>query len=79
MADAQNSPQSPLWMQVPLLTVAEVADWAKVSPKTIYRWIEEGRLEAIRFGDRTYRIPVPSLERYLREQGYGALIDELNV
>ncbi len=25
---------------IELLTIQQVADWAKVSPKTIYRWIE---------------------------------------
>jgi excisionase family DNA binding protein len=71
-----ESYEPPVWMQVPLLTVVEVAQWAKVSPKTVYRWIEAGRLEAIRFGDRTYRIPAPSLERYLREQGYDLFLEQ---
>ena len=74
MADANQS--SPAWMRVPLLTVSEVAEWAKVSTKTVYRWIEDGRLEAIRLGKHTYRVPLPALERYLRELGYGALLDE---
>lgn len=26
--------------QISLLTIQEVADWAKVSTKTIYRWIQ---------------------------------------
>ena len=53
MADTNQSP--PAWMRVPLLTVSEVAEWAKVSTKTVYRWIEDGRLEALRFGKHTYR------------------------
>jgi len=63
------------FMQVELLTVPEVAKWAKVSTKTVYRWITEGKLEAIRFGSRTYRIPTPSVENLLRSQGYTYLVD----
>ncbi len=74
MADVDQVPAD--WMRVPLLTVSEVAEWAKVSTKTVYRWIEDGRLEAIRLGKHTYRVPLPALERYLRELGYGALLAE---
>jgi len=74
MANSNQLP--PVWMRVPLLTVNEVAEWAKVSTKTVYRWIEGGRLEAIRLGKHTYRIPLPALERYLRELGYSTLLDE---
>ena len=63
------------WMQVNLLTIPEVAQWAKVSTKTVYRWIDEGRIEAIRFGNRTCRIPEPSIKKLLTDQGYGNLID----
>jgi excisionase family DNA binding protein len=40
-----------------LLTVAEVAEWARVHPKTVYRWIKDGKLGSIQFGPRTFRIP----------------------
>ena len=58
------------WMQAKLLTVPEVANWAKVSTKTVYRWIAEEKIEAIRFGSRTYRIPEQSVAKMLTEQGY---------
>ena len=40
---------------IELLTIQQVADWAKVSPKTIYRWIETGQIPVVKFGNRTYR------------------------
>ena len=43
--------------QINLLTIQEVADWAKVSTKTVYRWIADNKIPAIRLGNRTYHIP----------------------
>jgi excisionase family DNA binding protein len=43
--------------QINLLMIQEVADWAKVSTKTVYRWIADNRIPAVRLGDRTHRIP----------------------
>jgi len=43
--------------QINLLTIQEVADWAKVSTKTVYRWISDNKILAIRLGNRPYRIP----------------------
>jgi len=53
-----------------LLTVLEVAEWARVHPKTVYRWIREGRLEAIQFGPRTFRVPEDAITQFLRQTGY---------
>ncbi|MFE9850298.1 helix-turn-helix domain-containing protein [Streptomyces sp. NPDC005576] len=33
-----------------MLRVKEVADRLKVHPATVYRWINEGRLPALRYG-----------------------------
>ncbi len=33
--------------QINLLTIQEVADWAKVSAKTVYRWISDNKIPAI--------------------------------
>jgi excisionase family DNA binding protein len=54
------------WNSRNLLTVLEVADWARVHPKTVYRWIRNGKLEAIQFGPRTFRVPEDALRRFLR-------------
>ena len=61
------------WNARNLLTVPEVAEWARVHPKTVYRWIKEGRLEAIQFGPRTYRIPEDAVSQFLRQVGYANL------
>jgi excisionase family DNA binding protein len=61
------STQLVTWNARNLLTVPEVAEWARVHPKTIYRWIKEGRLEAIQFGPRTYRIPEDAVCQFLHQ------------
>ncbi len=43
-----TSPLIGTWNARNLLTVLEVAEWARVHPKTVYRWIKDG-LEAIQF------------------------------
>ena len=57
-----------------LLTIQEVADWAKVSTKTIYRWISDNNIPAIRLGNRTYRILEKAIIDYLRQNGYDHLL-----
>ena len=69
--ETQTSP--PLlgtWNARNLLTVPEVAEWARVHPKTVYRWIREGRLEAIQFGPRTFRVPEDAIVQFLHQAGY---------
>lgn len=33
----------------PLMTVAEVAAWLRVSPKTVYKWIRRGQVPCLQF------------------------------
>jgi excisionase family DNA binding protein len=41
----------------PPLTVSQVADQLHTTPRTVQRWIKEGRLRAIRLpGGRSYRV-----------------------
>ena len=58
------------WNARNLLTVLEVAEWARVHPKTVYRWIKDGKLEAIQFGPRTFRIPEDAIGKFLNKNGY---------
>lgn len=37
--------ESELW------TVAEVAEYLRLNPETVRRWIREGRLEAVKLGN----------------------------
>jgi excisionase family DNA binding protein len=46
-------------------TVKEVAERFKVSRQAVYDWISEGRLRAVKIGNRT-RIPESSLEAFVR-------------
>jgi len=59
-----------------LLTVAEAAALLKVTRHTVYRWIAEGRLPAVRYSRRVVRVRRADLERHseprvtaLRETG----------
>lgn len=62
--------------KIKLLTIQQVAVWAKVSPKTVYRWIQKGKLPVIKFGYRIYRIPANSVIEHLKNSGYEHLVDE---
>ena len=45
--------------------VSTVAEWLGVTPKRIYAMIQEGKLDAVRFGPRQTRIPRDSVETLL--------------
>ena len=47
------------------LTVHQVAERVNVSARTVWAWIAEGRLQAIRLGRRTTRISEDALEEFL--------------
>ncbi len=65
-------------VDAPLLRVQEAARLLKVSTWTIYRWIEEGRLEATKIGRgslRIFRVSVESLIEANRSQTWRASED----
>jgi len=37
-------------MEEELLTVKEVAEWLRLTPRTIYSWVKQGRLKVYRIG-----------------------------
>ena len=49
---------------VDLLTVQEAADACRVSLRTMFRWLKEGRLPAVRVGNVT-RIRLVDLEEFI--------------
>ena len=59
-----------------LLTPAEVAEYLRISRRTVVRWVREGRLRAVRVG-RQWRIPAEEVQRvvqkglHVRAQGGG--------
>ncbi len=63
-------PPPDTWNARNLLTVLEVAVWAHVHPKTVYRWIKDGKLEAIQFSPRTFRVPEDAIGKFLNKNGY---------
>lgn len=46
-------------------TVKEVAEHFRVSRQSVYDWINDGKLKAIRVGDRI-RIPQSALDEFIR-------------
>lgn len=62
-------------LKVELLTIEQVADWVKVSSRTLHRWISMGKFPAVKFGNRTYRIPTKAVIEYLKNSGFDHLID----
>lgn len=46
-------------------TVKEVAEHFRVSRQSVYDWINDGRLKAIKIGERI-RIPQSSLDEFIR-------------
>ena len=51
-------------MEVTLLTLEEVAEKLRVRPRTVKRYIAQGKLEAVRVGIG-YRVKADSLARYI--------------
>lgn len=47
-------------------TPQEVADKFKVKKRTVYLWVKEGKLKAVKFG-RLLRISREALEEFVRE------------
>lgn len=47
-----------------LYTVAEVATMMRVSKMTVYRLVQAGDIDYIRFG-RSYRVPRRAVQKYL--------------
>jgi excisionase family DNA binding protein len=50
-----------------LYTPQEVADYLKVDVRTVYRWVREGEMNAIRF-QREYRISESDLRDFLEQR-----------
>ena len=48
----------------PVVTVAELAAYWRVSPRTIYRHIDKGALEVRRLPGGDIRIPIDAARRY---------------
>ncbi len=45
-----------------LLTPRQVAARLNVSPRTVYKWLDEGRLPAVRLSERVTRVPEDAVE-----------------
>jgi len=61
-------PSSGEWDMEDLVTVQEVADYLKMSPQTIYRFAQQGRIPALKVGNR-WRFRLADIETWLQQQG----------
>jgi excisionase family DNA binding protein len=63
MATSQTTPanQNP----TVLLTIAETAERLGIHQKTVFKWLRERRLGAVRFGTRCTRIRQADLEAFI--------------
>jgi excisionase family DNA binding protein len=53
-----------------ILTIREVADYLKVTQRTLYRLVQEGALPAFKVGN-SWRFRREDLERWISEQSRG--------
>lgn len=53
-----------------MLTPEEVAQKLKVSRRTIYLWLRQGRLKGVKVGD-LWRIPESALREFIKDGGQG--------
>jgi len=49
----------------PFYTPRDVAELARVDPKTVLTWIHQDKLSAIRLSERIYRIPLGAVVKLL--------------
>ncbi|MBC7298130.1 MAG: helix-turn-helix domain-containing protein [Demequina sp.] len=57
------------------LTVAEVADMCRVSRMTVYRWVHNGDLPAVRFG-KSFRVPEQAAAEFVQRAALTSDVDE---
>lgn len=48
------------------LKVGDIAELLNVSPKTVTRWIQSGKLAAIKF-DKDYRVKREDLDKFIED------------
>jgi excisionase family DNA binding protein len=49
-----------------LLTIKEVSEIFRKTPKTIYLWIKEDKIKAVRIGSQSYLIKESEVNRILK-------------
>jgi excisionase family DNA binding protein len=59
-----------------MLTVDEVAEFLRVTPRTVHRLAKVGRLQRIRLGHRITRYPIESVEALIHPENEGSPGDD---
>ena len=52
-----------------LLTVRELAEYVRVNPFSVYRWVAQKRIPHLRVG-RTLRFRLDDIDEFMRERGH---------
>jgi len=52
-------------MEAPLRTVKALASRLQVTPRSVYQWIRDGKLEAVRVGGRI-RVPEDAVQKMMK-------------
>lgn len=50
------------------LSIAQTADALGVSERSVRRWIDAGRITAVRIGPKLLRVPAESLAAFIEQQ-----------
>ncbi len=58
-------------------SVAKVSSYVGVTPRTVYRWIKEGKIVDYRMIGRTVRIPQSEVQRIMNDKR-GEIINQDN-
>jgi excisionase family DNA binding protein len=56
-------------MEDRLLTIRELAEYLRVNPFTVYRWVAQKRIPHLRVG-RTLRFRLDDINEFMRERGH---------
>jgi len=56
-------------MEDRLLTIRELAEYLRVNPFTVYRWVAQKRIPHLRVGG-TLRFRLDDIDEFMRERGH---------
>jgi hypothetical protein len=62
-----------------LYTLNEIAEWARLHPKSIKKWIEEENIQVVHLGRNKKRIREREISNYLNESGFEISISPLSL
>jgi excisionase family DNA binding protein len=55
-----------------IFTVEEIANYLRIKPLTVYRWIKQNRIPFIKLGRRNFRFRRTVIDQWLKDHEGGA-------